>query len=49
MQYLSREIEALSKRKKQASLVKKHHSCGIFQDYGRLEAKADRKEEQKGE
>lgn len=35
MQYLSKEIEAIAKRKKKAtnSLVKKDFSCGIFQDY----------------
>lgn len=36
MQYLSKEIEALAKKKRQtgSSLVKNEHSCGIFQDYG---------------
>lgn len=35
MQYLSKEIEALAKRKKhgEKSLLKKQYSCGIFQDY----------------
>ncbi|WP_182859199.1 MULTISPECIES: hypothetical protein [Flagellimonas] len=32
MQFLNKEIEALSKRKKSQSLVKKQVSCGIFQD-----------------
>tara|TARA_R110000868_G_scaffold3285_4_gene21471 strand:- start:1117 stop:1269 length:153 start_codon:yes stop_codon:yes gene_type:complete len=35
MTYLSPEIEALAKRKKEESLVKKENSCGIFQDYGK--------------
>ncbi|MFS4447643.1 hypothetical protein [Maribacter sp. 2307UL18-2] len=36
MQYLSKEIEALAKKrpKKGSSLIKKEYSCGIFQDYG---------------
>ena len=36
MKYLSKEIEALAKKKRQAgtSLIKKEYSCGIFQDYG---------------
>ncbi len=35
MNYLSPQIEALSKRKikKKAPLVKKVYSCGIFQEY----------------
>lgn len=35
MQYLSKEIEALAKRKKTPtnSLVKKEYSCGVFQNY----------------
>lgn len=32
MQYLNKEIEALAKRKKSRSLLKKQISCGIFQD-----------------
>lgn len=32
MQYLNKQIEAMVKRKKSASLVKKQISCGIFQD-----------------
>lgn len=32
MQFLNREIEALTKRKTTRSLVKKEISCGIFQD-----------------
>lgn len=41
MTYLSPQIEALAKKKKQEakSLVRKEHSCGIFQDYGRGELK----------
>ncbi len=37
MGYLSPEIEAWSKKikKESSSLVKKAHSCGIFQDYGK--------------
>jgi len=38
MVYLSPEIEVLANKKKQNqeenSLIKKAHSCGIFQDYG---------------
>ena len=36
MNYLSPQIEALAKKriKNEASLIKKVHSCGIFQDYG---------------
>lgn len=36
MRYLSKDIEALAKRrgKQGSSLIKKEHSCGIFQDYG---------------
>ncbi|CAM4376693.1 hypothetical protein ACU8V7_26150 [Zobellia nedashkovskayae] len=38
MGYLSPQIEVLARKKKQAekSLIKKEHSCGIFQDYGSL-------------
>lgn len=32
MQYLNKQIEAMVKRKKSGSLVKKQVSCGIFQD-----------------
>ncbi|MDC6386271.1 hypothetical protein PP180_12880 [Muricauda sp. SK9] len=32
MQYLNKQIEAMVKRKKSDSLVKKQISCGIFQD-----------------
>ncbi|WP_180272375.1 hypothetical protein [Maribacter sp. 4U21] len=32
MQFLNKEIEALTKRKKSTSLVRKEVSCGIFQD-----------------
>ena len=32
MSFLSPQIEALAKRKKEQSLVKKPDSCGIFQD-----------------
>lgn len=37
MGYLSPQIEVLAKKKNQnlPSLVKKEHSCGIFQDYGK--------------
>tara|TARA_R110000868_G_scaffold138840_6_gene353330 strand:+ start:225 stop:371 length:147 start_codon:yes stop_codon:yes gene_type:complete len=38
MTYLSPEIEALVKRKKEISLIKKEISCGIFQDYGKEES-----------
>ncbi|PXX29737.1 hypothetical protein C7972_103106 [Arenibacter sp. ARW7G5Y1] len=37
MAFLSPQIEALAKRKKEQSLVKKTDSCGIFQEYGKLE------------
>lgn len=41
MSYLSPHIEVLAKRKKNEiqSLVKREHSCGIFQDYGENEVK----------
>ena len=39
MQYLNREIEALTKRKKSISLVKNEISCGIFQDVEKLPKK----------
>lgn len=32
MQYLNKEIEALTKRKNTIGLAKKQLSCGIFQD-----------------
>lgn len=32
MDYLNKEIEALTKRKKTPSLIKPEVSCGIFQD-----------------
>tara|TARA_R110000868_G_scaffold4211_10_gene26553 strand:+ start:9648 stop:9806 length:159 start_codon:yes stop_codon:yes gene_type:complete len=38
MIYLSPEIEALAKRKKEKSLIKKEISCGIFQDYGKQDS-----------
>lgn len=37
MSFLSPQIEALAKRKKEQSLIKKPNSCGIFQEYGQLE------------
>lgn len=39
MQYLSKEIEAAAKKRKQQekSLIKMVNSCGIFQDYGNSE------------
>lgn len=33
MQFLNEEIAFLTKKKKTESLVRKEHSCGIFQDY----------------
>lgn len=33
MNYLSPQIESLSKRKNTASLINQQVSCGIFQDY----------------
>jgi len=40
MNYLSKQIEAMAKRKKATSksLVKKNYSCGIFQNYDQIEA-----------
>ena len=32
MQFLNKEIEALTKRKNTPALAKKQESCGIFQD-----------------
>jgi len=32
MQFLNKEIEALTKRKKSKSLINPELSCGIFQD-----------------
>lgn len=45
MGYLSPQIEVLAKRKKQEekSLIKKELSCGIFQDYGNLEEREQKK------
>jgi len=36
MNYLSKEIEALAKKRKSQtnSLIKNEYACGIFQDYG---------------
>lgn len=39
MQFLNKEIEQLTKRKKSPSLVKKEISCGIFQDVENLPQK----------
>lgn len=39
MQYLNKEIEALTKKKKSASLVKREISCGVFQDVENLPQK----------
>jgi hypothetical protein len=33
MRYLSKEIERLITKKQENSLVRKQHSCGIFQEY----------------
>lgn len=33
MPYLSKEIERLITKKQENSLVRKQHSCGIFQEY----------------
>ncbi|MBT2162908.1 hypothetical protein [Zobellia barbeyronii] len=43
MGYLSPQIEVLARKKKQTekSLIKKEHSCGIFQDYGNLSEKEE--------
>lgn len=47
MQFLNREIEALTKRKKTQSLSKKQQSCGIFQDITNIPIaeKSERKED----
>jgi hypothetical protein len=47
MGYLSPEIEAWSKKMKneRSSLVKKAHSCGIFQDYGKGQDETGDKQE----
>lgn len=37
MQFLNKEIEALTKRKKSKTLIKKQVSCGIFQDLETLD------------
>ncbi len=39
MQYLSKDIEAVARKRKQQekSLIKMVNSCGIFQDYGSTE------------
>jgi len=39
MRYLSEEIERHLKYKNQESLVRKQHSCGIFQEYGPTDIK----------
>lgn len=44
MQFLNKEIEALAKRKKAKSLVKKQISCGIFQDLETLELDSKKEE-----
>ncbi|SNR46826.1 hypothetical protein SAMN04488009_1977 [Maribacter sedimenticola] len=41
MQFLNKEIEALTKRKKTAALAKKQISCGIFQDTKDIPVKAE--------
>ncbi len=45
MTFLSPQIEALAKRKKEKSLIKKENSCGIFQDYGNVETIEETKTE----
>lgn len=47
MQYLNKEIEALAKRKKSRSLMKKQISCGIFQDLEPLDLDARTKTREK--
>jgi hypothetical protein len=47
MQYLNKEIEALPKRKKSRSLLKKQISCGIFQDLEPLDLDAQSKSKHK--
>jgi len=47
MQFLNKEIEALTKRKKSKSLVKKELSCGIFQDVEDLVTPSQQKTEAK--
>ena len=47
MQFLNKEIEALSKRKKSKSLIKKQISCGIFQDLETLDLDAQARSKKK--
>ncbi len=47
MQFLNKEIEALTKRKKSQSLVKKQVSCGIFQDLEVADLKSKKTETKK--
>jgi len=43
MQFLNKQIEALSKKKK-PSLVRKQISCGIFQEVSLITSKKNREE-----
>lgn len=43
MQYLNKQIEAMVKRKKTSSLIKRQISCGIFQDLETVEDSHDPK------
>lgn len=47
MQFLNKEIEALAKRKKSKSLIKKQISCGIFQDLEVLDLDAEKRSHSK--
>ena len=42
MQFLNKEIEALAKRKKSKTLIKKQVSCGIFQDLETLDLDSEK-------
>lgn len=41
MQFLNKEIEALTKRKKTPALAEKQLSCGIFQDVRNIPVTAE--------
>ncbi|SDQ75595.1 hypothetical protein [Flagellimonas zhangzhouensis] len=47
MQFLNKEIEALAKKKKSQSLIKKQISCGIFQDLEVLDLDAQKRSNSK--
>ena len=45
MTYLSSHIEALAKKKATKSLIVKHSSCGILQEYDQLPLIAEKRTE----